>query len=458
MQSDFRNRTQNVNGYSDQSYNFLDPDAHNCIGHIASIDLIENGDRSARESWQRKQLYNLINHAFVRSEFWRRRIPSGWSRQDALRNLPILTRKDISAQVEKEGSLVANKARGGGISTYETTGSTGTPLKIFVSEQNGYYNIVRGLAQFFFDNLPLDRNRVRILSVIRSEELSKSSVENSKEHWAGPLSKIYRNGSMKSLRFNKDFEGLLDELSKDSVGYLFCPSRILEQLLGHGGTDLIKRLGVETWFHMSDYRSREAVEQLKAIGITCLSNYSSAELGPIAFECTTHEGYYHVAHTNVIVECDEKLTATFEGEVVGRLLITHLHSHATPLIRYDIGDFGKLHDRCPCGHDGPTLSHIYGRGKHFLRHPDGNYLPFHLTTRALREVVDFKECRFRQEAIDTITVQIGGRETLTPEEEEKLTATIIAVTDPVFKVVIKPVKEIDWSDNPKQLFFSSSVV
>jgi hypothetical protein len=59
--------------------------------------------------------------------------------------------------------------------------------------------------------------------------------------------------------------------------------------------------------------------------------------------------------------------------------------------------------------------------------------------------------------MDTITVQIGGRETLSHEEEEKLTTTIIAVTDPVFKVVIKPVKEIDWSDNPKQLFFSSSV-
>jgi phenylacetate-coenzyme A ligase PaaK-like adenylate-forming protein len=360
-------------------------------------------------------------------------------------------------QVQKEGSLFGDKKQGG-VSTYETTGSTGTPLKVFVAGQNGYYNVVRSLSQFFFDNLPLDRNRVRILSVIRSEELSKSSVENSQQDWAGPLSKVYQNGSMKSLLFNKDFAGLLDELSKDSVGYLFCQSRILEQLLGHGGTDLIKRLGVEAWFHLSDYRSREAVEQLKAIGITCLSNYSSAELGPIAFECTTHEGYYHVAHTNVIVECDQRLTTTYDGETVGRLLITHLHSYATPLIRYDIGDFGKLHDQCPCGHDGPTLSHIYGRGKHFLRHPDGNYLPFHLTTRALREVVDFKECRFRQEAIDTITVQIGGRETLTPEEEEKLKATIIAVTDPVFKVLIKPVKEIDWSDNPKQLFFSSSVV
>jgi phenylacetate-CoA ligase len=459
MQLDFKNRIQNVNGYSDKSFNFLDQDAHNCIAHVASIDLIENGDRSARESWQRKQLANLINHAYVRSEFWRARIPAGWSRQDDLRNFPILTRKDITSQVQKEGSLLADKAQGGSLSTYETTGSTGTPLKIFVTEQNAYYNLVRSLAQFFIDNLPLDKNRVKILSIIRSEELLRSAyVQETQAYWAGPLSKIYRNGSTKTLRFNKDVEGLLAELSKDSVGYLLCQSRILEQLLDHGGPDLIKKLGVEVWIHISDYRSREAVEQLKAVGIRCLSLYSSAELGPIAFECTTHEGHFHVAHTNAIVECDKRLTATFEGEVVGRLLITHLHSHATPLIRYDIGDFGKLHEKCPCGHDGPTISHIYGRGKHFLRHPDGHYVPFRLTAPALRGAVDFKECRFRQETIDTITVQIGGRESLSPEEEEKIKATVIAVTDPIFKVVIKPVKEIDWSDNPKQLFFSSSVV
>ena len=97
-------------------------------------------------------------------------------------------------------------------------------------------------------------------------------------------------------------------------------------------------------------------------------------------------------------------------------------------------------------------------GKHFLRRPDEKYLPFYASTRLLREAVEFTEVRFQQKTIDTITVQIGGRETLSREEEEKLTAIIIAATDPVFKVVIKPVKEIDWSDSPKQLFFSSSVV
>jgi phenylacetate-coenzyme A ligase PaaK-like adenylate-forming protein len=457
MQSDLKNRIQNVNGYGDQPFTFLEPDAHQLVGDIVSIDLIENGDRPARENWQKKQLSNLINHAYVRSNYWRQRIPSGLSRQDILQNMPILTRKDVVRQVQNEGSLFVDKKQGA-VSTYETTGSTGLPLKVFVCRQSSHYNSVRSLAQFFFDNLSLDENSVIITSVTRSENLKNSRLIRSEPNWAGPLSKMYRNGSNKIISFNKDVDGLVEELSKDSVGYLVCRSRVFEQVLDHGGPDLIKKLGIKVWIHLSDYRSREAVEQLKQIGIPSLSNYSSGETGPMAFECRMNEGYYHVAHTNVIVECDDKLTTTIDGVAVGRLLITHLHSYATPLIRYDIGDFGKLHNQCLCGHDGPTISHIYGRGKHFLRHPDGKYLPFYLSARLIRETVEFKECRFRQETLDTITVHIGGRETLSQEEQEKLKAIIIGATDPAFRVIIKPVKEIDWSDNPKQLFFSSSVV
>jgi phenylacetate-CoA ligase len=458
MQFSFKDRPQNLNGYGDQPFTFVDPEAHRVIGHIASMDIIENGEKPAREYWQKKQLGNLVNHAYLKSEFWRQRIPKGPGRQEVLQNFPILTRKDITAQVQKEGSLFGdNKQRS--TQTYETTGSTGTPLKVFVCPQNGYYNVVRGLAQYFFDDLPFDENRIKIAPITSSELLLKQTtvLSGSGPDWAAPLSRIYRNGSNKALRYNNDVAGLLQEMSKDRVGYLVCPSRFLEQLLAHAGLDMVKGLGIRAWFHLSDYRSPDVVRQLKQIGIQCFSSYSAGELGPIAYECKTNEGYFHVAHTNVIVECDQKLTTEIDGETVGRLLITHLHSYATPLIRYDIGDFGKLHDQCPCGHNGPTISHIYGRGKHFLRHPDGKYMAFYLSTRVLCDAVDFEECRFRQDAIDTITVQIGGRESLSPEEEEKLKAVIIAATDPVFKVVVKPVKAIDWSDNPKQLFFSSSV-
>jgi phenylacetate-coenzyme A ligase PaaK-like adenylate-forming protein len=159
----------------------------------------------------------------------------------------------------------------------------------------------------------------------------------------------------------------------------------------------------------------------------------------------------------VIVESDSGLTTSHNGAPLGRLLITHLHSYATPIIRYDIGDFGQLEAQCPCGHDGPTISNIFGRGKHFLRHPDGRLLPFYLSTRMLEEILPFKEFRVRQNEINTIRVEVGGRETITANEETNLRKLIVKASDAEFNIQIIPVKEIDWSTNPKRLFFASSV-
>jgi phenylacetate-CoA ligase len=277
------------------------------------------------------------------------------------------------------------------------------------------------------------------------------------DSWAGPLSGVFRTGKAKKITHQHDDAALIKELLKDEVGYLFCPNRYLDVLMSNGGTDLIKRLGIKLWLHSYDYRDPEIVKALDGVGVPSLSNYSAGEIGPIALECSKHQGYFHVVHTNVIVECDDRLTVSFNGASLGRLLITHLHSYATPIIRYDIGDFGQFENQCPCGHDGPTIFNIFGRGKHFLRHPNGKLLPFYLSTRALLEAVTFKECRIRQAEIDTITIEIGGRENITADEEEKLKRLIIKATDPAFNIKVRPVKEIDWSGNPKRLFFSSSV-
>ncbi len=186
MQFSFKDRPQNLNGYGDQPFTFVDPEVHRVIGHISSMDLIENGEKAAREYWQKKQLGNLVNHAYLKSEFWRQRIPKGPGRQEVLQNFPILTRKDITAQVQKEGSLFGDDKQRS-TQTYETTGSTGTPLKVFVCPQNGYYNVVRGLAQYFFDDLPFDENRVEMTPVTRSADLSENGAAQSRQGVGRPI-------------------------------------------------------------------------------------------------------------------------------------------------------------------------------------------------------------------------------------------------------------------------------
>ena len=444
--------------FSDRPLSLLTPAVQEDFANIAAIELIENGDRPARENWQARQLTNLLRHAQVHSKFWRERMPSRMINHEVMKHLPVLTREDIASQVNREGSLATTD--GAAPMTYSSTGSTGTPVKVYITPQNSYYNTVRYIAQFFITDLTLDDNHTKVSPVKTLDMYEKEdSVVKMTESWAGPLSRVFRNGLSKQIYFTNNDESLMDELTKHRVGYLVCHSRIVEILLKIGGIQFLKKLGISFWLHVSDYRDPEVVDALAEIGVPSLSNYSAGEMGPIAFECRERQGFYHVAHSNVVVEVDDRLTTTFNGVTVGRLLVTHLHSYATPIIRYDLGDFGQLESRCPCGHDGPTLSNIYGRGKHFLRHPNGNLVPFYLSTRALLGVVPgFTECRVRQNEVEAIDVELGGRESITEEEKGNLTKLMLAATDPAFKVRVKTVQHIDWSENPKRLLFSSSVV
>ena len=457
MFSDLITRPLNSNAYSDFPFSFLDQTAQNDLANITAINLIENGDRAARENWQNRRLTNLLRHAQARSSFWRKRLPSRMINHGVMKYVPIQSRQDIATQVNLEGSLIATDGKTP-VASYASTGSTGAPVKVYGVPENGYYTVIRSLAQYFINDLSLAEDRIQIIPAVSLAKLEKKSLAvESSDSWAGPLSKVLRNGSARKIIHQYDDHALMQELSKYRAGYLVCANRYVEIILKHGGIEFIKQLGIKTWLHLNDYRDPEVVKALESVGVQCLSNYSAGEVGPIAFECSRHQGYFHVAHTNVMVECDEQLTVPFDGASLGRLLVTHLHSYATPVIRYDIGDFGQLEQRCRCGHDGPTISNIFGRGKHFLRHPDGRLLPFYLSTRMLLETVAFDECRVRQPKIDIIAIEIGGRESVTAEEEANLKALIVRATDPAFKIEVKPVRKIDWSANSKRLFFSSSV-
>ena len=457
MFSDLAERPVNANGYSDHPFTFLEQSAQIDLASITAINLIENGAREARERWQNRQLANLLKHAQKHSKFWRQRMPSRMISPGIIKYLPIQSREDVATQCKLDGSLVARDGKTP-VSSYSSTGSTGTPVKVYICPENGYYNSIRSLAQYFIYDLSLEENCVHIEAAKSLAKLEKESYSATPTGpWAGSLSAVFRNGVGKKVVHRYDDEALIRELLKDRVGYLVCPNRYLDILMNSGGVDLIKRLGIKLWLHNSDHRDLEIVRALEGIGVHSLSNYSAGETGPIAYECAKNPGHFHIAHTNVIVECDDKVTVSFNGTSLARLLVTHLHSYATPLIRYDIGDFAQLESQCPCGHDGPAISNVYGRGKHFLRRPDGTLLPFYLSTRTFLEAVAFKECRVRQGEIDTITIEIGGRESITADEEVRLTNLITKATDPAFKIEIKPVKEIDWSGNPKRLFFSSAV-
>jgi phenylacetate-coenzyme A ligase PaaK-like adenylate-forming protein len=442
--------------FSNRPFAFISAEQQADISNIFAVELLEESPRAQRARWTSGQLTNLANHARQNSQFWQRRLGSRPVTPELLPLIPPLSRRELMQQVKEEGAIV--KAQDGrALLTYTSTGSTGVPVRIYALPQNAYYNKMRGLAQFFIDGLPLHFNRVKINPSVKSQKSAQSAtVEKS---WTGPLGQIFETGSYKKITFGNSVEALIAELRRDQVGYLNCPSRYIEMILAHGGASLFAELGVRAWLHLSDLRNAAAVESLEIAGVQCLSNYSAAEVGPIAFECRSMRNHFHVATSNVIVEADRSVTAEIDGAKICRLLVSHLHSFATPLIRYDIGDMGEVLEGCPCGHDGPTLRNIAGRRKHFLRHPSGKLIPFYISARTIKSIVPFRDCRIRQTSTSMIEVEIERDPMREPAENwrMRLTESIKAVSDPEFEVTVRIVPAIEWGTGSKRLFFTSYV-
>jgi phenylacetate-coenzyme A ligase PaaK-like adenylate-forming protein len=160
----------------------------------------------------------------------------------------------------------------------------------------------------------------------------------------------------------------------------------------------------------------------------------------------------------VIVEVVPDDSIQLPDKGLGRVLVTHLHSYATPFIRYDIGDIATLAKVCPCGHDGPAISNIYGRAKALLKHADGRISIFHVRGKEMTAIAKFDDYRMRQTDFKKISVEIGGRDSLTPEETAGFVNLVKLHAGGEFEVDVKAVAQINWGQSIKRPGFRSEVL
>lgn len=89
-------------------------------------------------------------------------------------------------------------------------------------------------------------------------------------------------------------------------------------------------------------------------GVNIANCYGCNEVNYIACECPC--GNLHVLNENVYVEILKDGKPVKENSY-GDIVVTGLHNHAMPMIRYNTGDTGSLNfsHSCPCGSTAPIL-------------------------------------------------------------------------------------------------------
>jgi phenylacetate-CoA ligase len=119
-------------------------------------------------------------------------------------------------------------------------------------------------------------------------------------------------------------------------------------------------------------RQRSVVREV--FGSNPYVRYGSDELHEVAGQCDVRAGL-HIFAEDFIIEVVGTNGALASTSDRGRLLITSLHNHGMPFIRYESGDIGSLlPGACPCGRGLPLMSPQIGRTLEYIYTKSGVHI------------------------------------------------------------------------------------
>lgn len=169
-----------------------------------------------------------------------------------------------------------------------------------------------------------------------------------------------------------EFEHVADTIIKKNVDTILGMPSYIMQLFSKNADKLKKYKGIKKVFFGGEHMSLKQKEYLiKEFGVHFVrsASYGSVDAGPLGYQCEHCTGGIHHLHEQlhsievVGLEDDKHVK---EGEV-GRFLFTSKVRHGQQIVRYEIGDVGKLiNGKCECGRTGVRFE-LLGRSGDVFR-------------------------------------------------------------------------------------------
>lgn len=390
-------------------------------------------------SHQARQLRLLFRHAATTVPFYRERFaaagvdPEAPVTRETLARLPILKRAELQGAGEAINTTALPPSHGKR-HRIETSGSTGRPVRLFGTEVTGVFWRACVMREHLWQDRDFSRKLAAIRWVRKGAAMPPAGVRS--DSWGPASGSIYPTGPAVLLNIASELREQVAWLQRENPDYLISfPSNLaaLAKYCHENGIALTNLKQVMTVGEMVTDKVRSAVRA--AWGVPLKDSYSCEETGYLAIQCPQHD-VYHVQSESVLLEIvDEDGRPCAPGDV-GRVLITSLHNFATPLIRYELGDYAEVGGPCACGRGLPVVSRVVGRKRNRLILPDGRsefpYLGEHEEFRAITTKV--REFQYVQRSVNLIEKLMVVSEPLTPEEEAAQKALIVKNFGHAFEV------------------------
>jgi phenylacetate-CoA ligase len=374
---------------------------------------------------QLQQFSLLARHAFETSAFYRERLAGGsgtteaWT-EERLASLPVLTRRELLTQAARLHSQRPPESHGPW-QELQTSGSTGEVVAV---RRTGV-NQLLWLALSMRDHLWHQRDFRKSIAVFRAHVAALDDEAQARaQGWGPPLSLLHETGPCFTQPLSTDVDFLASWLSEKDPAYLLTYPTNLAALLERyeAGTPKPRSLlEVRTIGETLDPELRQRCRATLGVGI--VDAYSAQEVGAIALQCSASP-LYHVHAESLIVEVLDESGRPCQPGATGRVVVTDLHNFATPLIRYELGDYAEVGGACPCGRQLPTLARVLGRRRNMVVLPGGErYWPL-VGLHRYREVGSILQYQLVQHDLEQVELKLVTAAPLEAAAEQRLTAIV----------------------------------
>jgi len=376
---------------------------------------------------QLEQLSLVLNHAsktvpfykdFYLSESFK---PKRMLTFESFSKIPFLSRDQVQ-QAGIDLISINIPRHHGNVYDVSTSGSTGKTVHTKTTD----------ITRFFWnaftlrDHLWHNRNVNTKLAAIRTTTTKETLPPNGQvfDSWGPATVDLYKTGPASLLSIHSSIDEQWEWLKNQNPETLLTYPSNLKAIIDKSlkdGCVLSNLRDVSTLGEVVSAELRKAVKD--AWGVPLLDIYSCNEVGYMALQCPDYD-HYHVQSENIILEVlDDNDKPCKVGEV-GRVVVTTLHNYATPLIRYELGDYAEVGEPCPCGRGLPVLERIVGRVRNLVTYPDGTKARPLVGSDSFKEVAEIRQFQFIQKTVNDIELKLVVNESLNYFQKQSLISII----------------------------------
>ena len=396
------------------------------IGHpLDFIDPLEYKTDNERDEVALARLNHLLDYAREKSPFYRETLPKENLRSLAeLSKIPILKQEVFRAKLPPYGEGILTAPLGGSIS-FGSGGTSGQPKFVYRTMEETRRN-ARAMAKGLTIKMFKKGDVIGNLFFAGNMWASFISVNMALEEIGCHILPIGGHVGI---------ENIMSYLKSFPVdGIISIPSvliSIAEYVEKNGLTDLkIKKIA-----YGGEHLAPAAEEYLKRIlgaEVVGSASYAINDTGVVAYQCECCRGaVHHIMEELHIVEIVDPETGELlpDGEI-GNIILTNIDRKLMPVIRYDVGDRGRiLTEKCSCGRK-TRLLELLGRSDEVLI-IGGDNISVDAVSQAVAKVnglsQKFSMSGKYQGHLDLLEIQVECPGTKTDKEKEALAEKLVAV-------------------------------